>query len=182
MKPTLWFVAVVVSLWSTFTAAQQPVYESTDKGGAPTFSDRPTQGSKSVTLPPPNVVNQQPVAQPQASPQPAAPAYAQLAIVAPAEQGTVHSNTGAFNVAVSVAPALNPGDNFVVTLDGTALPGRYTVGNIALTEKDFESAAADTAQHRLEVAVVDSGGKVLIAANPVSFYVKRSTVRRRGHR
>ena len=60
---------------------------------------------------------------------------------------------------------------------GRALAGRYTSADIAVTEQDFQSAAADDVQHQLQVAVVDAGGNVLIAAGPVSFYVHRATVR-----
>ena len=94
----------------------------------------------------------------------------------------MHTNTGAFDVKVAVQPALNAGDVFVVALDGTALPGRYTSGDIAVTEQDFQSAATDNVQHQLQVAVVDAGGNVLITAGPVSFYVHRATVRGRSIR
>ena len=182
MKRTVWFTLVVVSTlsalsaWSIGVVAQ--VYESKEKGGVPVFSDTPTQGAKPVDLPPPNVVNTPQPAQPQAPSAPAAPSYVQLAILAPAQQDTVHTNTGAFDVQVSLAPTLRPGDAFVVTLDGNALPGRYTSANISLTEQDYASAAAATHQHSLSVAVVDSNGNVLMSSNAVSFYVDRSTIRR----
>jgi hypothetical protein len=134
-----------------------------------------------VTLPPPNVIDTtQPPAQP--SPQGVPTGYSQLAILFPAEQGTLHTNTGAFDVKVAVQPALNAGDVFVVALDGTALPGRYSSADIAVTEQDFESAATDNVQHQLQVAVVDASGNVLITAGPVNFYVHRATVRRRSAR
>ncbi len=42
--------------------------------------------------------------------------------------------------------------------------------------QDFQSAAADNVQHQLQVAVVDTGGNVLMTAGPVSFYVHRAAV------
>lgn len=177
MKRTVWFMLVVVSAWSIEVVAQ--VYESKEKGGVPVYSDTPTQGAKPVDLPAPNVVNTPQPAQPQSPSAPAAASYAQLAILAPAQQDTVHTNTGAFNVQVSLAPMLRPGDAFVVTLDGNALPGRYTTPNISLTEQDYASAASATHQHSLSVAVVDSNGNVLLSSNAVSFYVDRSTIRHR---
>ncbi len=179
MKRAVSFAAALLCAWSVATAAQDPIYESTGKGGVPEFSGQPAPGSKEVTLPPPNVIDTDPVPA-QAAPQEVltGTGYSQLAIVFPAEQGTMHTNTGAFNVQVAVAPGLNSGDAFVVTLDGSALPGRYRSADIAITEEDFDSFAADDVQHRLEVAVVDASGNVVIKSGPVSFYVHRATVRR----
>jgi hypothetical protein len=179
MKRTVWLTIAAFALWSTAAVGQ--VYESKDKSGAPVFTDQPSQGSKQVDLPPPNVVAPQQGA-PQA-PQPAAPAfsYNQLAVVAPTAQTTIHTNTGAFNVQLSVYPDLRQGDAFVLTLDGNTLPSRYASGTIGLTAQDYQMAASNTHQHSLAAAVVDANGKVMISSDPVSFYVSR-TVReeRRG--
>ena len=180
MKRAVWFAAAMLSVSSAVVAAQEKIYESTEKGGVPEFSGQPTPGATAITLPPPNVIDTtQPPARPQAPPQEVFTGYSQLAILFPAERGTMHTNTGAFDVRIVVEPALNAGDAFVITLDGTALAGRYTSGHIPLTEQDFQSAASADALHRLEVAVVDSGGNVLIASGPVNFYVHRATVHRR---
>jgi hypothetical protein len=177
MKGAVWFAAVVLSGWTAAVAAQEKIYESTGQGGVPEFSGQPTPGATEMTLPPPNVIDTTPPpAQPQAAPQQELTGYSRLAILFPAEQGTMHTNTGAFDVQVALQPTLNAGDTLVVTLDGTALPGRYTSGNIAVTPQDWELAAADNVQHQLQVAVVDAGGNVLIAAGPVSFYVHRAVV------
>lgn len=177
MKHNVWFTFAILSLWWGTALAQ--VYESKDKSGVPVFSDQPSQGAKPVDLPPPNVVG--PQQRPTAVPLPAQPSfsYAQLAILAPAQEDTVHTNTGAFDVQVSVDPVLRSGDVFVVTLDGNALPGRYSSANIGLTAQDYASAATSTHQHSLAVSVVDANGNVLISTGPVNFYVDRSTVRRR---
>jgi hypothetical protein len=183
MKSTVWRTVAVLSAllpWSVAVVAQ--VYESKEKGGVPVFSGTQTEGAKSVDLPPPNVAGPQKEAPVQPLPAPASFSYAQLAILAPAQQGAVHTNTGAFNVQVSVDPALRSGDAFMVTLDGTALPGRYTTANIGLTEQDYTSAADDSQEHSLTVAIVDSNGKVLVSSEAVLFYVIRSTVRRRSRR
>ncbi len=183
MKRAVWLAAAVLSVWWVAVAAQDKIYESTQKSGIPEFSGQPTPGSTEITLPPPNVIDTaQPPGQPQAPPQEVFTGYSQLAILFPAEQGTMHTNTGAFDVQVALQPALNAGDVFVVTLDGTALSGRYASADIPVTEQDFQSAATDDVQHQLQVAVVDAGGNVLITAGPVSFYVHRATARRGGVR
>ncbi|MEJ2173979.1 MAG: DUF4124 domain-containing protein, partial [bacterium] len=172
---TVRIAIAALALWSVAAVGQ--VYESKDKSGAPVFSDRPSEGSKAVDMPAPNVVG--PQQGPAQAPPPPAPEfrYSRLGIVAPQQQGTIHSNTGAFDVQLSLAPDLRSGDAFVLTLDGNRLPNRYSSANIGLTAQDYAAAAADTHQHVLAAAVVDSSGKVMISANPVSFYVSRTTVR-----
>lgn len=180
MKRTAWLTIAAFALW--WTAAGGQVYESKDKSGAPVFSDQPSQGSKRVDMPPPNVVA--PQQEPAQAPAPAAPAfsYSQLAVVAPTAQTTIHTNTGAFDVQLSVNPGLRQGDAFVLTLDGNTLPTRYASATIGLTEKDYQLAAANTHQHSIAAAVVDANGKVMISSDPVSFYVSRTTVREERHR
>lgn len=183
MKRLLPLMTIVLAvLWSA-AAAQTQIYESKDKSGAPVFSDTPTPGSKDVTLPPPNV-SDAPMPAPSAQPPAAAPAYSELSIVSPGPGGTVHTNTGEFNVNVSLSPALNikGGDRFMVTLDGTALPGRYTTPTIEVTSQDFGAAAKDNVQHELQVSVVNANGDVVIAASPITFYAHRATVHRRSVR
>ena len=169
------------ALWSA-AAAQAQIYESKDKSGAPVFSDTPSPGSKDVTLPAPNISDApMPSVQRQA---PATPAYSELSIVSPSLGGTLHTNTGEFDVKVNLSPALNSnrGDRFVVKLDGTTLPGRYTSPTIEVTSQDFAAAATENVQHQLDVSVVDKNGKILIAASPLTFYIQGAGVHRRSRR
>jgi hypothetical protein len=174
-------LALLLATGCTLASAQGPVYESKDKAG-PVFSDQPSSGAKAIDLPPPNVVDV-PQAAPQApAPQATAPAYAVLAISAPENEGTIHSNTGAFNVRVRIAPALRKtaGDRITVKLDGNLLPKTYPSGRFRLTEADWQEASSpDNAGHTLQVAIVDSTGAVLIESAPITFYAHRATVRHR---
>jgi hypothetical protein len=176
----MWLAVAFVALWSSVAVGQ--VYESKDKSGAPVFSDQPSPGAKPVELPPPNVVSPQHEPMPTPPPSPPAFSYAKLAFVAPTEKSTIHSNTGAFDVQLSVEPHLRASDSFVLTLDGKTLSNHYTSGNIALTAQDYAAAAADTYLHSLSAAVVDSNDKVLISAGPVGFYVRHAAVDERRHR
>jgi Domain of unknown function (DUF4124) len=145
-------------------AAAQTVYESKDKSGATVFSDKPTPGSKPMDLPPPNVVTMPPL--PKRGPAPAPVfAYQSLAVATPEEQGTVHSNTGGFEVRIKISPALRvkTGDRIRLKLDGNLLPASYSSGEIALTDADWQTSATSTSgDHTLQV----------------SFYARRATVRR----
>lgn len=157
--------------------AQGTVYESRDKAG-PVFSDKPSDGARPVDVLPPNVVAGPKVAPP-APPPPAAsaPPYRTLKIVTPVAQGTVHSNTGGFEITTSVSPALRPGDRILVSLDGRLLPSSYRTARIALTDADWQAAAgSDRTEHTLQIAVADARGTLLIESAPVSFYARRATV------
>ena len=170
MKPASRWIFMLIAALSGAAIAQTQIYESKEKS------------SKEVTLPKPNISDapMPKVQTPAATP---SPAYSMLSIVSPASDGTVHSNTGAFSISVNLSPELNSskGDRFMVKLDGTTLPGRYTDPNINLTTQDVAGAAAtDNIEHQLEVAVVDAGGNALIVATPVKFYLRRAIVYERG--
>jgi hypothetical protein len=164
-------------------AAQTPVYETRDKEG-PVFSDRPSPGATPVKVGPTNVATPTPA--PAAASAPAPPAagteaapYRSLRIATPANQGTVHSNTGAFEVVVQASPGLRAaaGDRIQLMLDGNVLPQAQASSRIRLSEADWQAAAAaDTVQHTLQAAVLDAGGNVLITSVPVVFYVQRAAV------
>ena len=181
MKPvTRWLIAVMAAQFGV-AVVQAQVYESKEKSGVPVFSDQPSAGSKELNLPKPNI-SDAPMPSVQKPGPIAASAYTQMSIVAPGPGGTVHSNTGAFTVKVSVSPELNSsgGDRFMVKLDGTTLPGRYTDPAIDLTTQDVAGAAVtDNIQHRLEVSVVDVRGNTLIAATPINFFLRRAIVDKR---
>jgi Domain of unknown function (DUF4124) len=167
-----------LALWSVVAAAQTPIYESKDKGGT-VFSDQPAPGAKKVDLPPPNVVQtaKPASAAPKASAA-APPPYGRLAIVSPENEGTVHSNDGAFQLQVRAQPALRAGsgDRFRVKLDGKPLAQGYAAGVIDIKSADWARAAApDTIEHVLQVTIVDRSGAVLIESAPVKFFVHRAT-------
>ncbi len=160
-------------------AAAQPVYETRDRAG-PVFSDIPAAGATEVVLPPLNRMDspaEPPVAP--ASPGPAVAAYTTLNIVQPGNGATVHSNTGQLAVQLTLEPALQTarGDAIVVKLDNTRLPTRRTTLNFEISAAEWQSVAADSAEHQLEVAVVDQAGAALIVAPSVRFYVHRASRR-----
>lgn len=170
-----WIVALG-SLAFALTVGAQTVYKKEGKDG-PVFSDVPSPGASAVELPPANVI-QMPV--PAATPAPAAPPpvpYRNLVIVAPEAQGTIHSNTGAFDIRAQLSPALRGSDRILVSLDGNLLKSHYRSPNVHITEADWNAAAnSNDAQHSVQLTVVDAKGEPLIASAPVSFYVQRATV------
>lgn len=168
-------VGWALALCCAAAAAQTTIYESKDKAG-PVFSDQPSPGARELALPPPNVMpGNAPAAQP-VPPQPALPAYRLLNILSPENQGTVHSNTGAFDVRVQTSPELRPGDSIRVKLDGNLIGRSFRSTTIGLTDSDWQAAASSASvEHTLQAAVLDRDGKVLIESAPVSFYARRTT-------
>lgn len=164
-------------------AAAQTMYESKDQSGATVFSDKPSPGAKPVDLAPPNVIQSPPLPRQAPAPAAAVPAYRSIAVAVPADGGTVHSNTGAFAVTIKISPALraSAGDRIRLSLDGNVLPTAYASRKINLTDADWatDTAANSEVQHTLQAAVVDSNGTIKLESAPVSFYVRRATVRRR---
>lgn len=180
MKGSRLIIALLLATLCTLALAQAPVYETKDKAG-PVFSDRPGYGAKPIDLPPPNLSDvPQPAPQAPAS-QATAPAYSSLVISMPENQGTIHSNTGAFDVGVRNVPELRAaaGHRIKVKLDGNVLPQSYQSASIRVTESDWRGAArSDNVEHTLQVAIVDSAGAVLMESAPIAFYAQRATVRR----
>jgi len=170
-----WIVALALLAFA-LTAGAQTVYETKDKAG-PVFSDVPSAGASAVDLPPANVIKM-PI--PAATPAPSAPPpvpYRDLVIVAPKAQGTIHSNTGAFDIRAQLSPALRGSDRILVSLDGNLLKSRFRSPNVRITESDWNAAAnSDDGLHSVQLTVVDAKGEPLIASAPVSFYVQRATV------
>lgn len=170
-----WIAAIALGAFAG-AALAQTVYESKDKSG-PVFTDRPSAGASAVQLPPPNVIALPPAPQAVPASSTALPAYRDLVIVAPEAQGTVHSNTGAFDVRAQLSPALRGNDRIQVSLDGNVLKTRFRSPNVRVTEAEWNAAASSgDGLHTIQLTVVDAKGEPLIASAPVSFYVQRATV------
>lgn len=157
----------------------QTVYESKDKSGATVFSDRPAPGAKPMDLPPPNVVQTPAVSKRVPAPAAAATPYTSLSIASLDNEGTVHTNTGEFDIRARSTPALRAaaGDRIRVKLDGNLLATAYASRWVKISAEDWQAAASSDAKHTLQVAIVDRAGATLIESAPVTFYAHRATVR-----
>ena len=171
------FVSALLIFLSPAVACAQTMYECPSKDG-PVFTDTPCPGGKRLDLGPPNVIDTQNPPQQQAVGEPVALLYTQFSIVAPENGGTIHTNTGQFQVNLTLTPGLQGGNGISVSLDGTQLPTlRYSL-QFDITQEEWESAAAANVQHMLQASVVDRSGNTLIAATPVQFYVHRAFIRK----
>lgn len=172
-----WIMLSLALLVFSVTAMAQTVYQSRDKAG-PVFSDTPSPGASAVVLPPPNIVSPPRVAPAPAASAAPAPHYRTLVISQPEPQGTVHSNTGAFDVRARLNPPLRASDRIGVRLDGNAVPTLFRSTNLRISESDWRSAATGegNSEHQLQLVVLDAKGAPLIESRPVRFYVRRAAV------
>ena len=161
-------------------ATAQGVYKSQDKVG-PVFSVQPVPGAKPVDFPPLNTYKVPPTpTAPQAKPAGAAPQpYTLLAIAAPENEGTIHTNTGDFDMQLRVEPQLNTtrGDVVLVKLDGNLLAQRYSSATIHIGAANWAQAFGESAEHSLQIAIANQDGAVLIESAPVKFFMHHATSR-----
>jgi hypothetical protein len=98
-----------------------------------------------------------------ASTQPASPALPTITITSPAGEDTVHSNTGEVNVAVAVAPRLQPKQTIVITLDDREV-ARGARRTVRLT-------GVDRGTHLLQAKLFDAQGNLLAESDVVTFHL-----------
>ncbi|HEX6829206.1 MAG TPA: hypothetical protein VF104_09520 [Burkholderiales bacterium] len=169
-----------LAFWCALAAGQGTIYESQDQAG-PVFSDQPSPGAREMNLPPQNVIESpRPRPAEPTAPAPASqtPYYSAVAVSAPANGETIHTNTGAFEIDVQASPDLREGDRLQVKLDGTLLPETYRSTRIQVTEADWQGAATSDVQHTLQIAITDGQGEVMIESAVTGFYAHRATVKR----
>lgn len=181
MKTVHYFL---LGIFVSASVAAQAIYETQGKNG-PVFSDLPSEGrdlpspgATEVKLPPLNLSDAPPAARAaQPTPAPVVARYQSLSISQPASGGTIHSNTGQFSVQVAIDPALqvDQGDVLVVSLDNFALPSTRTSLQFEISASEWQTAAADTVEHQLQVSVMDRSGKLLFTSAPQNFYAHRAT-------
>jgi hypothetical protein len=87
---------------------------------------------------------------------------AEVAIVQPAHEETIHSNQGKLTVKLQRTGA--PGARVKIVLDGAPLKQTYRTDVIELT-------GIERGSHTLQAVLLDAKGEQLAASQPVSFYM-----------
>ena len=100
-----------------------------------------------------------------------APLVKEVRILAPVEDEIFRDPQGVVSVSVAVLPALPAGAGVVFYLDGAAQNPKP----VASTSTTFNKV--ERGEHSVGAAVVDSSGKELMRAAPISFYAKPPTAR-----
>lgn len=150
------------------------IYKSVGPDGRIIYSDRPQQGAEEVDLgpvqtylPPPPSQLVPPVSKPVVEPE----GYQEFAIVQPGDQETIWNNQGSLSVALSLRPAIKPGDEIQLVLDDSRViaQGRTPA---------FDLQNIDRGTHRLHAIIVDETGHEVARSNTITFYLRRTIVRR----
>ncbi len=150
---------IVTCLLASAFAAAQTVYHSKDAQGNPVFSDQPKPGAKEIEIKP---VNTTPsltptYAPPQTENQFKGYAHIGVSVPSPIPNGLVPTNVG-----ILVEPALQPGHNWQLKLDGSAIASG--------TEAGATIPPLERGNHVLQVDVLDSG-HIVGSSDPVDVFV-----------
>ena len=187
LHTVLFLLAFAISLGS---AAQ--TYRWVDEDGVVHYSDAPNPASENpeadrIDIPEPNVIQSTRPAPVPSSSTSAAPAeatppgaeeneadfsYRSVRIIAPIEGSTLWNIGGTLTVSMQVSPALRPDHGYVLYLDGELFQ-RTPVQGSSITIDDVYRG-----EHTLRAAVHSSTGAELISSEPVTFYVRQTTIRR----
>lgn len=146
-------------------------YRWVDAQGVVHYSDTPHPGAQEIQLTGAQTYHGTPAtAPPVAAPPPAerANAYQSCAITQPAPETSLYA-PDSVDVSVRVNPALRPGDQLGVLVDGVAL---QPVGDGAT----FQVLQPDRGTHTVSAEVRDAQGTVLCSAAAVTFSVQRPSV------
>lgn len=147
----------------------QKVYKTVGPNGEIIYSDKPSPGSKAITVPldggykavkPPSSFT--PYQPPRTSRTTAVKNT--VRITSPADQATIRSGEGDLSISVSVGKALGPNQSLVYKIDGK------TVYTGSATSYSLKNVYRGT--HVITVQITDPSGGTLTSA-PVTVYMKR---------
>lgn len=154
-------------------ALSATVYRWVDENGVTHYSDQPHENAEKVHVAAPQTFQAPPA--PRVTPQqtaqqakPPGPGY-QCQVTAPANDDTF-PNAQSVTTSVQVAPALQPGDQVFLLMDGARVPNFPTQGG------SFTISPIDRGQHTLQAVVQDASGKMLCQSPNVSFTVLQPSV------
>ena len=172
------FLIGVCGLLSSHASAGA-VYKSKDAQGNTVYSDVPPKGQSAKPLnlgagnnyTPPEVTFKASAAQQQEVPAPPEFAgYEKLTILTPTADATIRDNEGKVPLTFSLVPALQPGNNVQVLLDGKAVPNAASNNGIGALIN------IDRGTHEIRMEVRDTAGKVMIQSSAVRFHMLRTSV------
>ncbi|RRV13668.1 DUF4124 domain-containing protein [Pseudomonas saudiphocaensis] len=152
------------------------IYSYIDDQGNRVFTDRPAgRAAEQVQSRPINSMPAMPVATPtpsrrQADTEPAA-YYRQLNILQPEADATIRDNAGSLVVSLSSEPALQPGHQYRLLLDGNPI----TTSDAATLTLEYVNRGT----HQLTAEIIDNQGKTLLHSAPQTFHMMRTSLAQR---
>lgn len=155
------------------TARAMTVYKMVQPDGTVVYSDQPQPGAKKMDVQPAQTYQAPPLPAPVAPQQPPTPAktfqgYKKFVVSSPGQDATLRDNQGNVSISLELQPALQPGNEIQIIMDGKPLgTGRST--SISLTN-------VDRGAHTVQAKVLDASGKTLATTPPVTFYLHHTSV------
>lgn len=156
------------------SAVSAATYKWVDKDGNVHYSDTPVEGAERVDLPEPMVFSA-----PEASDgrrtkteEPAeedAAGYTEFRFISPVQEQVFWAAGGEISVQMAVQPALRPGHEIRLYLDGTL---SANPDGLAATLAGVWRGA-----HTLRAVIVDASGATVATAGPVTFHVKQHSIK-----
>ncbi len=166
--------AALLVLLFAGSAAAGTVYKYVGPDGVTIYSDRQVPGAIAVDLPESSTYapREMPATSPasgEAVEEPLGGVYETLAIVEPANEGTVRSNEGRVDVSVTLQPAIQDGHTLSFLLDGNEIAKGLRSTRFRLTD-------VERGEHRLEASVYDAEGGLLARSRPIRFFLQKASV------
>ncbi|MDR0578569.1 MAG: hypothetical protein LBI87_13830 [Candidatus Accumulibacter sp.] len=173
-------------------ALGQGVYVTRGQNG-PVFSDKPRPGAKELTPRPLTVIPAPPDSAPvkgagakpaAREPPEAVPPYRSLMVVRPEDGGSVAGDTSRLEIRLAADPPLRPGEGhaFVVRVDERLVDQRFTTPEFVIPQEFWPEGFLPSNRYlRLDAAIVDGNGQVVMRAPPVSFRSRQVLLRPPGY-
>jgi hypothetical protein len=166
--------AILFTLLSVLCTAAfaATVYKWVDENGVTHYSDQPHENAQKVTLAQPQTYKapKLPAEQPSAAAPPKAPSpYSSCAVAQPANEDTF-PNATSVDAAVVTNPAVRPGDEVVLLLDGSRV-ANFPPGGGTTTISPIERGS-----HSLQAIVRDGNGQVVCQSANITFTVLQPSV------
>ncbi len=168
---------LLLAIFLCATAGAQ-VYKRIGPDGQVYFSDQPGPDAEAVELSRPQIISMPPLPErrPTAEQQggraekqdDSAFSYTRFSVVSPTKYQGYRANDGNITVRMSLEPALKPGHNVVLNVDGEDGEKIRSGGGLAIDLQNLSRG-----QHTVWAKVVDDRGSALIKTEPVSFYILR---------
>jgi hypothetical protein len=149
------------------------VYKWVDENGIVHYSDQPHEHAEKVELKAPQTYSAPRTAAPArssaADPARSGGPYQSCAVSEPAND-QMFMNTSEVTAGVTLQPAMRPGDQLIVTMDGQRIPGVPAGGG------QFLISPVDRGTHSIQVVVQDAAGKTVCQSPSVTFHVHQPSL------
>jgi hypothetical protein len=167
---TILFTLMLMSCTAAFAAT---VYKWVDESGVTHYSDQPHENAQKLELKAPQTYSAPKIAAPPSPSTSGAPrtnaVYQTCAISAPTND-QMFMNTSEVAAGVSLQPAVRPGDQLIVTMDGQRVPGVPAAGG------QFMISPVDRGTHSIQVTIQDSKGQSVCSSPSVTFHVHQPSL------